>query len=114
MSTCIFCQIASGEIPKDFVYQDQHVMVFPDLAPSAPIHLLIVPKEHIPDVEQLKQPELLMHIFTIAKKVSATHGGPAGYRLAVNSRDLADVGHVHFHLWSGQTKDHVFEGGDTR
>ena len=106
-------RLRGREAPAEIVYEDDVVVVFPDTEPSAPIHLLIVPKEHVPDLETLSQPELPNHVMQTAKKLADSHGGPAGYRVAVNSSKLADIDHLHFHFWSGPTKASILGGGDS-
>jgi len=69
---CIFCKIANKEIPKDFVYEDEKIMVFEDINPKAPVHLLIIPKKHIPSVDHLgiEDKTLMGEIILTAQKLA--------------------------------------------
>ena len=103
---CIFCKIIAGEIPSKQVYQDDRVTVFHDINPVAPVHVLIVPNEHIPSVNAAEEAHeaLLGHMFTVARKVAAELGvAESGYRLIVNTGPDAGqvVFHLHMHLLGG-------------
>lgn len=107
MKDCLFCKIAAGEMETEFVYQDEKVVVFKDLNPQAPVHLLIVPKKHISDLNNL-QPEdsqLIGHIYQVAKKMAVKHEvADSGYRLVSNCGDDGGqtVYHIHFHFLGGR------------
>ncbi|OGH05227.1 MAG: hypothetical protein A2W22_01240 [Candidatus Levybacteria bacterium RBG_16_35_11] len=98
MENCVFCKIAKGEIAKEFDYENEDIMVFPDLHPLRPIHLLIVPKVHIPDF--LDAPDLvLLKIFNTAKKlVREKKLENKGYRLVINGGGAQIIHHLHLHL----------------
>jgi len=103
---CIFCKIAKGEIPAKVVYEDDLVMAFHDINPQAPVHILVIPKEHIPTVNDLKEEhkELVGHIFSVIQKVAKEMGiAESGYRVLVNcNRDGGqEIYHLHFHLLGG-------------
>lgn len=109
MGDCVFCRIASGEIPAPFVYQDEHVVVFKDLHPVAPVHLLIVPRIHVEDIIDLAgraDGEAILGAVLRAVPAVAEAAGVAkdGFRLINNCG--ADGGqtirHVHFHLIGGR------------
>ncbi len=107
MSDCIFCKIIAGEIPSKQVYKDDLVTAFYDINPLAPVHVLIVPNEHIPSVNEVEERHeaVLGRMFTVAKKIAAEHGiAEGGYRLVVNTG--ADGGqevfHLHMHLLGGR------------
>jgi histidine triad (HIT) family protein len=109
-SDCIFCKIASGEIPSNIVYQDEDVIVFPDIRPLTPVHLLVVPRKHIPTLAHLSDEDtLLLGKMTRAANRVAKEQGIAnkGYRLTINSG--ADAGqivpHLHMHLMGGRVLD---------
>lgn len=107
MEDCLFCKIASGEMDTDFIYQDEQVVVFEDINPKAPVHLLIVPKKHISDLNSLKaeDSELIGHIYQIAQKMAGEHDiAESGYRLVSNCGDDGGqtVYHIHFHLLGGR------------
>ena len=96
---CIFCRIIAGEIPADLVHEDEKVIAFRDLAPKAPLHVLVVPRVHLRDLRDLsRDPELLAHV---ARTAEAVAGGD--FRLIVNSGPQAGqtVFHVHAHVLAG-------------
>jgi histidine triad (HIT) family protein len=107
MSDCIFCQIASKQIPVDLVYEDDSIVIFNDIAPQAPIHLLIVPKQHIPTLQDLSidDSQLLTNVFLVAQKMAEKFGVvEKGYRLVVNYGEQGgqSVFHLHFHFLAGR------------
>jgi len=106
---CIFCQIAAGTIPATVVADDGELMAFPDIRPKAPIHLLIIPKEHvlrsIADMTD-GQEALLGRMMAMAKRLAEENGIAAdGYRLVFNVRQHGgqEVDHIHLHLLGGQS-----------
>lgn len=106
MNDCIFCKIINGEIPSTKVYEDELVYAFRDIAPAAPVHILIVPKEHICCANKLgdEHKELLGHIILTAKKLAEAEGiADGGYRIINNCGENAGqtVFHLHFHLLAG-------------
>jgi histidine triad (HIT) family protein len=103
----IFERIIAGEIPADIVYQDEHVLAFRDISPQAPTHLLVIPREPIPRLEDASedQVELLGRLFWGARQAAATLGlSQSGYRLVLNNgRDAGqEVPHLHLHLLAGR------------
>jgi len=105
--SCLFCKIAHGEIPAQIAYEDDDVMAFHDIAPQAPTHLLIIPKEHIATINDTEtQHELLLgRLIITAKKLAATMGlSESGYRLVfnVNAHGGQAVYHIHLHLLGGR------------
>ena len=105
---CIFCQIASGKIPSDIVYQDKEVIAFRDINPQAPVHILVIPKRHIPSLDQLKEKELsvITHMIAIANQLAKGEGvADKGYRLAINCGKEGGqlVPHLHLHLLGGRS-----------
>jgi len=107
MSDCIFCRIAAGEIPAELVYEDELVLGFRDLSPQAPTHVLIIPRKHIPTLNDL-QPEdeaLVGRLYSAAAQIAAREGlAERGYRTLINCN--ADGGqtvfHLHLHLLGGR------------
>lgn len=101
---CLFCKIINKEVPSDIVYEDEKVISFKDIHPKAPIHLLILPKKHIPSVNHLeeKDKELVGNLFLVAKNI-ARDKNLNGYKLIVNvgkgGGQLID--HLHLHLLAG-------------
>lgn len=107
---CIFCKIISGEIPKEFTYQTDRLVVFPDINPSARVHLLIVPKQHIRGIGEVgeKYTQLLAAVYTaINKLVLENNLTDDLYRVVVNGGKAQHVPHLHFHLLGGQWKKYV-------
>lgn len=103
----IFSKIIAGEIPADIVYQDDQVTAFRDIAPQAPIHILIVPAKEIPTVNDIEEEDeqLIGHMFTVAHKLAKKEGvDQNGYRLMVNcNKDGGqEVFHLHMHLFAGR------------
>ena len=103
---CIFCKILKGEIPSQKVYEDELVYAFRDINPAAPVHILIVPKEHIPSANALaaEHEALVGHIVLTAQKIAKEQGfAEDGYRIVNNCGENAGqtVFHLHFHLLAG-------------
>ena len=106
MADCIFCRIASGEIPASIVHQDDHVVAFDDLNPGAPVHVLVIPRQHVDSVRSLTEPELLARMVAVANRVAEAKGvADSGYRLVFNSGPDAgqSVFHVHLHVLGGRS-----------
>lgn len=103
---CLFCKIAAGEIPSNKVYEDAEILAFHDIAPQAPVHVLVIPKEHIPSVDGVnaENSDLVAHIFTKIPKIAASLGLTGGYRVISNCGDDAGqtVKHLHFHILGGK------------
>ena len=104
---CIFCQIIAGKIPSEILYRDEEVIAFRDINPAAPIHLLIVPKKHIPSLAHLSQTDLPLvgHMINVANQLAREEGvSENGYRLVINCGGDAgqEVPHLHLHLLGGQ------------
>ncbi len=107
MSECIFCKIANKIAPAKIVYEDEKVIAFPDINPKAPIHILIIPKKHIPSVNHLegKDSELIGKLFLVAQKLAKKYEiDKSGYRLIFNvGKDAGQtVDHLHLHLIGGK------------
>ena len=104
---CIFCKIAGGKIPSEFVYEDDLVVAFKDLNPVAPTHILIVPKEHKVNLNDYTQDDeqLLGHVLVVAAHIAKELGlDQTGYRVITNAGPDAgqSVMHTHFHLLGGR------------
>lgn len=96
---CIFCKIASHEMSKDFTYEDEEIMVFPDIHPIKPIHLLIVPKKHIATFSHLDDDVVLGKIRKIIQKMIVEFNLEGkGYRIVINGGGAQQIDHLHFHL----------------
>lgn len=107
MSDCIFCKIIKGDIPSSKVYEDDKILCFKDIAPMAPVHLLVIPKEHIQSAEFITDDnaDVVAYIFSkipvIAKQVGISE---SGYRVITNHGKDArqSVPHLHFHILAGK------------
>lgn len=102
MSDCIFCMIARKEIPSQIAYEDEKIMVFHDLEPQAPVHVLIIPKKHISSLDELQteDAELIGYLMLKVKDIAKDLGLDNGYRLVNNCGEdgMQTVKHMHFHL----------------
>jgi histidine triad (HIT) family protein len=95
----IFCKIRDRIVPKKFTYEDEDLMVFPDIHPLKPIHLLIVPKKHIEDFMDLQDDKLLAKIRKVIQNlVRKEKLENRGYRVVINGGGAQFVDHLHFHL----------------
>lgn len=107
MTDCIFCKIASGDIPADIVYENDDVVVFKDLGPQAPVHLLAIPRKHISTINDVEENDALVmgNLFLAAKEAAALSGlAESGYRTVMNCGEGAgqSVFHVHLHILGGR------------
>lgn len=99
MDDCIFCQIIKGEKSADIVLETDEIVVFPDITPHAPVHLLIVPKKHIQDIREADN-ETWSQIKDVAVRLGQERE-LEGYRLVHNAGDAAIVPHLHVHFMGG-------------
>ena len=104
MSDCIFCKIAKGEIPSDFVYEDDNVVAFKDLSPQAPVHVLVVPKKHYANIIDGVPAATLESMTKAARAIAQANGlDQSGFRCIMNTG--ADAGqtvmHLHMHVLGG-------------
>lgn len=101
MENCIFCKVINGELPSTKEYEDEKIIAFNDIHPQAPVHILVIPKQHIVDFNNLQDPELF---FSIKKALDALIDKKLlmgkGYRIEVNGGGAQIVHHLHFHLLS--------------
>ncbi|MCR6544939.1 histidine triad nucleotide-binding protein [Dehalobacterium formicoaceticum] len=107
MMDCIFCKIINKEIPSQIVYEDKDIFAFKDINPRAPVHILIIPKRHIPDISQIEpeDADLIGRIHVAAVKIAQEAGiAEQGYRLVNNCKENGgqEVYHLHFHLIGGR------------
>ena len=102
---CIFCRIASGEIPSRKVYEDDDVFAFHDLRPQAPVHLLVVPKEHVASLYEagMAQHRALGKMLALAGELARQEGAADGFRVIVNTGRVGhqEVYHLHMHILGG-------------
>ncbi len=105
MSDCLFCKIIAGEIPSKKVYEDELCLAFYDIEPQAPVHFLVIPKEHIPSAAAVTEETapVVGHIFSVIGQV-AKELGLSSFRVVSNVGDQAGqtVRHLHFHVLSGR------------
>lgn len=103
--TCIFCHIVAKELPADILYEDEDLVVFKDINPHAPVHLLIVPKKHFNSMNSLSEETagILAKMALAAKRMAEKHRIQSGYRLQINTgREAGQViFHLHMHLLGG-------------
>jgi histidine triad (HIT) family protein len=107
MSDCLFCGIVERKIKANVVYQDEAAVAFKDIAPKAPVHILIIPRKHIVGVSDIAEQDrdLIGQIFQVAARLAREQGiANSGYRVVVNSGPDAgqSVFHLHFHLLGGR------------
>ncbi len=112
MSDCLFCRIVGGDLPSDKLFEDDLLFAFRDVQPMAPVHILIVPKEHIATLNDttLDDQPLLGHMLMTARDLAADEGvGESGYRLALNCNQEGGqtVYHLHLHLLAGRQLTHL-------
>ena len=106
MSDCLFCKIIAGSIPSTKVYEDDAILAFRDIAPQAPTHVLVVPKVHIADCNDVtaENSAVVSHIFEVIPQIAKAEGLDGGYRVVSNCG--ADAGqtvpHLHFHILGGK------------
>ncbi len=110
MSDCIFCKIIAGQIPSEILYQDEWVVAFKDIQPQAPVHLLIVPREHIATLQGIADAKggIIGQMTVVANKLAAQTGIAAkGYRVVINTGAEGGqvVKHLHMHLLGGKMLD---------
>lgn len=106
METCLFCKIIKGEIPTEILYEDSLVLAFADIKPLAPVHILVIPKEHIASVNDVMdaQRDVMGSLILAAKKLAQEKDiAQAGYKLLIRtgSDGGQEVPHIHLHLIGG-------------
>ncbi len=103
---CLFCKIIAGEVPSTKVYEDDMVYAFKDISPVAPVHYLIIPKEHISGASEINEAnsKYVAHIFEVAARIAKSEGFENGFRIVTNCGEDAGqtVHHLHFHLLAGK------------
>lgn len=107
MSDCLFCKIAAKDIPSKVVYEDELVIAIEDINPSAPVHILLIPRNHIASLDDISAADelLLGHIHLVARQIAREQNIAAdGYRLVLNCGTLGgqEVMHLHYHLLGGR------------
>lgn len=105
MADCLFCKIAQGAIPAQIVYQDEHAIAFRDLNPQAPVHVLVVPRAHVPSLAEIDEASCLC-VLQAVNRVAIQEGlAESGYRVVTNvGRDAQQsVPHLHWHVLGGRS-----------
>jgi histidine triad (HIT) family protein len=105
MADCIFCRIAAREVPATVVAEDDEVIAIEDIAPQAPVHVLVIPRRHVADIREVGEDGLLQRVVATANRVAEQRGvAGAGYRLVVNvgADGGQEVPHLHVHVLGGR------------
>ena len=107
MKDCIFCRIIKKEIPSKIIYEDEICIAFEDINPQAPVHILLIPKNHYASLNDIPEEEkdILSHILIQARQVALKQGiGERGYRIVLNTAEDSgqEVFHIHFHVLGGR------------
>ena len=105
--TCLFCRIIAGEVPADIIYQDERSIAFRDINPQAPVHVLIIPRDHMESLDEAAQRDeaTLGHLLRVAARIANEQGlSESGYRTVVNTGAGAgqSVFHLHLHVLGGR------------
>ena len=107
MSGCLFCKIIAGEIPSQRVYEDDHVFAFYDISPQAPVHILVVPKEHVASAADITPDNsyFVAKCYEAIAKIAKDEGLDGGFRVITNIGPDGGqtVFHLHFHIIGGKT-----------
>jgi len=108
MTDCLFCKMVTGEIQPDVVYEDAEVLAFRDLNPQAPLHVLLIPKEHIATTNDLNEGNISVvgRLYLAARQIAEDEGvAEPGYRMVMNCNPAAgqSVYHIHLHLLGGRS-----------
>ena len=107
MADCLFCKIAAGEIPSTKVHEDENLLAFEDINPASPVHVLIIPKEHLASIQDIgeRHKDLIGEIHLLANRIARERGlSEKGYRIVNNCKEDGGqtVDHLHFHLLGGR------------
>lgn len=109
MNDCIFCKIIDGSIPSNKAYEDDKIIAIHDLDPQAPVHVLVIPKEHICCANAITEDNagVIAHIFTRIPEIAKSLGLDDGYRIVNNCGEngCQSVKHLHFHILGGKKLD---------
>ena len=111
---CIFCKIVSGEIPSKKIFEDEEIVAFNDISPKAPVHILVIPKRHIPRLADAEESDagLLGRLQLVAAKIAKEQGVGEGFRLINFNGESAGqtVFHLHYHIrggWKGERPEDI-------
>lgn len=105
--SCVFCGIAAGSVPADIVHRDGDAVAFRDMSPKAPVHILVIPRQHLESVDDTAAADerTLGHLIAVARDIARSEGlSDAGYRLVMNTGPAAgqSVDHLHLHVLGGR------------
>ena len=104
--SCLFCRIAAGELPAELLHADEQSVAFRDINPQAPVHFLVIPREHLPSLAQTAREHaaLLGHILTVAAELAEKQGLVQGFRTVINvgQHGGQTVDHLHIHVLGGR------------
>ncbi len=108
---CIFCQISSGAIPAQKLFEDGHVFAIRDIRPQAPVHVLVIPKRHVPSLWELEDETLAGALLAAAARIARDEGLAEGWRLIANTREHGgqEVPHLHLHVLGGRKLGRMLE-----
>jgi len=102
MTDCLFCKIIAGDIPADKVYEDEALLAFKDIAPKAPVHVLVIPKQHIASLSELSEGDtaIISHLTLKLKDIAHSLGLERGFRVVINTDEFGgqEVPHLHYHI----------------
>lgn len=102
---CLFCKIINGDIPSNKVYEDNMILAFHDISPMAPVHVLVIPKQHIANADGVNEEnsKYIAHIFEKIPAIAKVAGITNGYRVITNCGEdgCQSVMHLHFHILGG-------------
>ena len=109
---CLFCSIIAGDIPGDRVAETDAAIAIRDISPRAPVHVLVVAREHVGSAHELDDPALLAACFALAREVADAEGIADGYRITTNigERGGQSIPHLHFHVLGGRQLGHIDSG----
>lgn len=105
MTDCLFCRIVKGEIPSERVAESAECLAFRDIAPKAPVHVLVIPKVHYASLREVPDESVVGAMSMLAKRVAAEEGlDESGYRVVINTGNDGGqtVGHIHLHVLGGR------------
>ncbi len=109
MEDCLFCKIASGEVPSEIIYQDEDIVAFKDIAPQAPVHIVIIPVTHYDNILNIPAGnDIVSRIVTVVNRLAIKYGiAQTGFRLVNNCGEDGgqSVNHLHFHLLGGRSME---------
>lgn len=109
MADCIFCKIVNGKLATKLLYEDEHIIAFNDIHPKAPVHILVIPKQHIKSLAEINasHTELLTHLMIKLKTIASTNGLQHGFKTMINTGPGGgqEIDHLHFHILGSIKQD---------